>query len=254
MTSSSATSVTASSTSTTPLPSPILGQLSDATGKAIIYPCLWEIVFGERNQSPAGAAIQTLSTSPQASPMRPTVSSAAISNTTTSTAPADLRLQRLHLDCHPHRRDLQPRRPSASLPPTTSAARSTSPAPLLPASPAPSPPVRSPYLPQQRSIDTVTIQTSQQLRQCATHLWTDSHGVAIAAALLLPFGSLFAFTAIALTEKRGLLLLGLSAFARIHRYNRRLLQHYGARLRNCATCPNAPTAPATPTHPPAFTW
>jgi hypothetical protein len=32
-----------------------LGQLTDGTGKAISYPSLWEIVFGESNQSPAGA-------------------------------------------------------------------------------------------------------------------------------------------------------------------------------------------------------
>jgi hypothetical protein len=65
-----------------------LGQLTDATGKPLSYPSLWEITFGESNATPAGAGDPDTLYIAAGLTNEAHGLFAGIANTTTSTAPA----------------------------------------------------------------------------------------------------------------------------------------------------------------------
>jgi hypothetical protein len=168
------------------------GQLTDATGKALSYPALWEITFGQSNATPAGAG------DPNTLYIAAGLASeihglfAGIANTTTSTAPASFGF-------------------SASTSAATVSAGSATTATI---SVAPtsgfngnvtlscSGPVgiTCSFSPSQLTVTPAAVATSTvtiQVPASVAHLqrqglWTKS-AATIAMALLLPFGSLLAF-------------------------------------------------------------
>ncbi len=186
-----------------------LGQLTDATGKSITYPSLWEITFGTtsygdvnslyfsaglaseqhglfgaiaNNPTATGAPTFGLSTSTPAS----TIAAGSSGQMVVSVAPTNSFSGNVTLSC-------------SGLP--SGATCSFSPSQLS-------------VSPTASATSTVTIQTSKSASLTPPAGLMQSRTAAITAALLLPFGSLAIFTNRRRSARQGrLLLLSLSAFA-----------------------------------------
>jgi hypothetical protein len=170
-----------------------LGQLTDATGKALSFPSLWEIVFGESNATPAGAgdpntlyiaagltneahglfagiANTTSSTTPTAFGFSASTSAATVTagNSTTATisvAPTNSFSGNVSLSCS------GPVGVTCTFSPSTLSVTPTA-----------------------AATSTVTIQTAASMAHLQKHAPWTKHTTGITIAFVLPFGSLLAFT------------------------------------------------------------
>jgi hypothetical protein len=220
-----------------------LGQLTDATGKALSYPSLWEIAFGESNATPAGTgdpdtlyfaagltneahglfagiANTTTSTTPaafgfSASTSAATVTAGSSTTATISVAPTNSFSGSVTLSC------TGPVGVTCSFSPNTLTASPTAPA-----------------------TSTVTIQTAASMAKLQHHsLWSEG-AATIAAAFLLPFGSVLVFSRKRVIGKSNpLQLLGLFVLLLVVSG---LAIGCSSAMTPAASAPVAPTAPATP--------
>ena len=226
-----------------------LGQLADANGKTLSYPALWEIVFGQSNQSPAGAgdpntlyiaaglnneahglfaaiADSTTTTAPanfgfSASTSTASVTVGASTQATISVAPTDNFSGMVNLACTA----------------PTGITCTFSPSSLT-------------VSPTAASTSTITIQTTAGSASVQPHnLWT-KHAASILAAFLLPFGSFFAFSRKRAYGKGnplqlfGLIVLLLASTGLVVGCNSYMAPTSST---SAPTTPTTPTTPGTPT-------
>jgi hypothetical protein len=220
-----------------------LGQLTDATGKALSYPSLWEISFGESNATPAGAGDPNTLYIAAGLANEAHGLFAGIANTTGSTAAATFGF-------------------SASTSAATVAAGSSATATISAAptngfsgsvtlactGPAG---VTCSFSPSQLTVSptaaatsTVTIQTTASMAKLQRPSPQFQGTATIAAAFLLPFGSLLVFSRRRSAGKSNpLQLLGLFALLLV---TSGLAIGCSSYMAPAASAPAAPAAPATP--------
>jgi hypothetical protein len=232
-----------------------LGQLTDGTGKAISYASLWEIAFGESNQTPAGAG------DPNTLYIAAGLGSeahglfAAVANSTTSTAAATF--------------GFSASTSTASVAPGASTQATLSVVPtnnfsgtvnLTCTAPTGITCSFSPNTltvsPTAASTSMVTIQTTAGSAASVSprSFWTRNAG-SIAAAFLLPFGSLLAFSRKRTTGKNrknsplqllGLFALLLATTGFVVGCSSNMSPAASPVMSPAPTAPTTPTTPATP--------
>jgi hypothetical protein len=187
-----------------------LGQLTDGTGKALSYPSLWEITFGESNATPAGAGDPNTLYIAAGLANEAHGLFAAIANSTTSTAAATF-----GFSASTSTASVTPggsTQATISVAPTNSFSGSVN---LSCTAPSTITCTFSPSTinasPMASATSTVTIQTTAA---SSAHLQPNHLGAkdaaSIIAAMLLPFGSFLAFSRKRASGKgRSLHLLGL---------------------------------------------
>jgi hypothetical protein len=219
-----------------------LGQLADATGKALSYPSLWEISFGESNATPAGTGDPDTLYIAAGLANEAHGLFAGIANTTTSTATATF--------------GFSASTPAATVAAGSSATATISAAPTNGFSGTVALACTSPvgvtcsFSPSQLTVSptaaatsTVTIQTAASMANLQHRSpWAD--GAATIAAAFLPFGSVLVFSRKRAPGKSNpLQLLGILVL---------LLVTSGLAIgcsNSTAPAASAPAAPSTPSTP-----
>jgi hypothetical protein len=170
-----------------------LGQLADANGKTLSYPALWEIVFGQSNQSPAGAGDPNTLYIAAGLTNEAHGLFAAIANSTTATAPANFGFSASTSTA------------SVTVGASTQATISVAPSNNFSgmvnlACTAPTgitcnfSPSSLTVSPTAAATSTITIQTTAASASVEPHSIWAKHAASILAAFLLPFGSFLSFS------------------------------------------------------------
>jgi hypothetical protein len=223
-----------------------LGQLTDATGKALSYPSLWEIAFGESNATPAGAGDPDTLYIAAGLANEAHGLFAGIANTTASTAAATF--------------GFSASTSVATVTAGSSATATISAAPTngfngtvalactgpvgVTCSFSPSQLTVSPTAP---ATSTVTIQTTASMAKLQRPRSGVEGTATIAAAFLLPFGSLLVFSRKRSAGKSNPLhLLGVLVLLLV---TSGLAIGCSSSMTPAASAPAAPTTPTTPTTP-----
>jgi hypothetical protein len=223
-----------------------LGQLTDATGKALSYPSLWEISFGESNATPAGAGDPDTLYIAAGLANEAHGLFAGIANTTASTASATF--------------GFSASTPAATVAAGSSATATISAAPtngfsgtvaLACAGPVG---VTCSFSPSQLTVSptaaatsTVTIQTTASMAKLQRPSPWVGGPATIAAAFLLPFGSLLVFSRKRSAGKSNPLhLLGVLVLLLV---TSGLAIGCSSSMTPAAAAPAAPTAPTAPATP-----
>jgi hypothetical protein len=223
-----------------------LGQLTDATGKALSYPSLWEIAFGESNATPAGAGDPDTLYIAAGLANEAHGLFAGIANTTASTAAATF--------------GFSASTPAATVAAGGSATATISAAPTNGFSGTVALACTSPvgitcsFSPSQLTVSptaaatsTVTIQTTASMAKLKRPSPRVEGTATIAAAFLLPFGSLLVFSRKRSAGKSDPLhLLGLFALLLV---TSGLAIGCSSSMTPAAAAPAAPTAPTAPATP-----
>jgi hypothetical protein len=218
------------------------GQLTDATGKSLSYPSLWEIAFGQSNATPAGAGDPNTLYIAAGLANEQHGLFAGIANTTTSTAAATFGFSASTSAATVTAGNSTTA--TISVAPTNSFSGNVT---LSCSSPVG---ITCSFSPSQLNVSptaaatsTVTIQTAASMAHLQhNNLWSKGAGI-LTVAFLLPFGSFFAFSRKRISGSNALQLLGLCIL---------LLVSTGLVV-GCSNSMNAAATPAAPapTMPPA---